>query len=463
MADSKDNKNASPDDFADDLDAILDNIDLSDNMQDELIDDEDAIDRLLMDDNLEVTGKETAEIQDKEFVDDNDSVTAEKKEDTFAQSIHETDEILEDNIKAQAGSNTEIDDDFLMTDFDLSVDDDEFSAPYDIDIKEDIVSSNAEDSDSKDSQPEKNINNVVQQEIETTSLISSQPATEATQSNAIFDELNEQINQLWAVNESLKQQIAEISYSSNQENSVVEELESLQNEQHKLRKYFNENEGKVPVATFIAIGIAILALLVAGVLGAIDYGAQSDNTDLTELIATLDKKIKILAIKDNSDEINKVNTQISLLIAKDDELNKHLEEAKTAFQSSSLKPVVDNLVENNGHNQAAIKQLLAKVETLEKNKFVSSSLTKPKNPKKAVAKVMWVVNLVSFKQEWYAKRKATEFDKKGIPAEVLNVVVKGENWFRLRVRGFKSKNEATAYAVKVKKTLNLSSVWVTKA
>ena len=129
------------------------------------------------------------------------------------------------------------------------------------------------------------------------------------------------------------------------------------------------------------------------------------------------------------------------------------------LQSDQLKPVVDDLIKLNAHAQEAIEFLLAKVETLEKRK-VSTKV--PKKPKKVVAKVIWDVNLVSFKQEWYAKRKAVEFEKKGVPAEVIPVKVNDENWFRLRVTGFKSKYEAAAYAVKVKKILNLSSVWVNK-
>jgi cell division protein FtsN len=76
--------------------------------------------------------------------------------------------------------------------------------------------------------------------------------------------------------------------------------------------------------------------------------------------------------------------------------------------------------------------------------------------------MQWMVNLVAFKQEWYAQRKAAEFDKKGIPAKVIQVEVNGQTWFRLTVKGFKSKSEAAAYAVKVKKILNLSSTWITK-
>ncbi len=114
------------------------------------------------------------------------------------------------------------------------------------------------------------------------------------------------------------------------------------------------------------------------------------------------------------------------------------------------------MVIQNDHAQKAIELLLAKVETLEIGK------SRSRKAKKAVVKIVWVVNLVSFKQEWYAKRKSAEFNKKCVPAEVKQVKVKGENWFRLTVKGFKTKYEAAAYAVKVKKTLNLTSVWVTK-
>ncbi|MEE9339859.1 MAG: SPOR domain-containing protein, partial [Methylococcaceae bacterium] len=71
-------------------------------------------------------------------------------------------------------------------------------------------------------------------------------------------------------------------------------------------------------------------------------------------------------------------------------------------------------------------------------------------------------NLVAFRQKWYAKNKLQEFNKKNVAAELIQVKVKGETWYRLRVKGFKSEKEASRYATKVKKTLNLGSVWVTK-
>ncbi|MGZ5009819.1 MAG: SPOR domain-containing protein [Methylobacter sp.] len=72
----------------------------------------------------------------------------------------------------------------------------------------------------------------------------------------------------------------------------------------------------------------------------------------------------------------------------------------------------------------------------------------------------WGVNLVAFKQEWFAKSKAAEFARMGIFAEVIPVHEKNATMYRLRVEGFKSKAEAFSNSDRIKKALNLDSVWV---
>jgi cell division septation protein DedD len=72
----------------------------------------------------------------------------------------------------------------------------------------------------------------------------------------------------------------------------------------------------------------------------------------------------------------------------------------------------------------------------------------------------WGVNLVAFKQEWFAKSKAAEFARLGVFAEVIPVHERNSTMYRLRVGGFKSKAEAFSNADSIKKTLNLDSVWV---
>ncbi len=82
---------------------------------------------------------------------------------------------------------------------------------------------------------------------------------------------------------------------------------------------------------------------------------------------------------------------------------------------------------------------------------------KPEKIKIPQASGAWGVNLVAFKQEWFAKSKAAEFARKGVFAEVVPVP---GNMYRLRVGGFKSKAEANANKERIKNTLNLESVWV---
>jgi cell division protein FtsN len=72
----------------------------------------------------------------------------------------------------------------------------------------------------------------------------------------------------------------------------------------------------------------------------------------------------------------------------------------------------------------------------------------------------WGINLVAFKQEWFAKSKAAEFARLGVFAEVIPVRERNSTMYRLRVGGFKSKAEAFANTDSIKKTLNLDSVWV---
>jgi len=518
MADSdKKNEEASAD-FADDLDAMLNDAESSIDDNGDSIDDEDAIDRLLMDDAFDefaedevevVSDKEKIESIDDEFdVDDLiSSVTAtetepEKNElaeiDEFAED--EADSIMDEFSAGNEGSENTVeqeddefdvddlinsvanvaeddeeevvavedvaDDDFLMADFDISSDDED--AATEIAVEEEVEQAVEASADEVDellsvSQDQGNVADTRPQN-EQKETVSEDVMAQAKQfekkSAVAFDEINAQISQLWGDNEELKQKITDLSDTAEKDQAVAEEIDSLQKEQRKLRKQVKENETKVPVVTYVAVGIAILALLVGGGLGVVGFGASSDVALLTELVTTLEEEIEILNTKDVSKNVVEIDEKIALLIEVDEKNILQLAQLSQSLQDTgSWKAIVDDLVVQNDHAQKAIELLLAKVETLEQGKRIAAK----RKVKKSVPKVNWVVNLVSFKQEWYAKRKALEYEKKGIPAEVVKAKVNGENWFRLRVKGFKSKYEAAAYAVKVKKTLNLTSVWVTKS
>lgn len=109
---------------------------------------------------------------------------------------------------------------------------------------------------------------------------------------------------------------------------------------------------------------------------------------------------------------------------------------------------------------AAIDSLHSEVAASEKSQPIAAA--KPVVEKLSVNKESWAVNLIAYKQDQLAERRAEEFAAKGIPAKVSKVEAKGEAWYRLSVDGFKSQHEAAAYAASVKKTLNLDSVWINK-
>ncbi len=513
MADSINNDNDASIDFADDLDAMLNDLDISDDVQDELIDDEDAIDQLIMKDVLDVAEEEITEeleneVEVKNEVDatldssierainqqDEDEKKAAENTNEFAEDkildsvsdeptievdvFAEIDEFTEeDNSPAtiqEESSGEELNENVEITDG--SVDDEpEPEESFDSILNEDFDISSEDDGFSEDEEEQKDEfveeiveNEIVPEMVDSIETKSTAPNSSQVESSASLEKINSaieafstQIDQLRTENETLKTNLEELVTSSektDKADTTSEDIEDLQKQQRKLRKTVLENQSKTPLVVYIVMGVAIFAVLVSLTVVFMNLGTQTEVDDVTELAYTLEEEIEMLTTNDISGELKKTNQLIQTLLEKNLSLTIKLDNLNKVVESNPLKTLVDDLVSQNDHAQLAIEQLLAKVDRLEKGRYSSAPIKKQKK----IIKVVWVVNLVSFKQEWYAKRKAAEFEKKGVPTDVTQVKVNGQNWFRLSVKGFKSKYEAAAYAVKVKKTLNLSSVWVTK-
>jgi hypothetical protein len=104
-----------------------------------------------------------------------------------------------------------------------------------------------------------------------------------------------------------------------------------------------------------------------------------------------------------------------------------------------------------------------KVATAARSKKEASNLIAPADKTTAMQKMAgkYSVNVVSYQQEWYAQSKAAEFKQKGIPVEVSPVDINNyATRYRLKVTGFKTKNEANDYAEKIKREHNLNETWV---
>ncbi len=400
--------------------------------------------------NLKKDGKDVDDLLDS--IDKESKVKHEKptESDEFSENDLKSEPEIDDDSKERVIANNEsvnnVDEqnsDSIIADFDISSGDELLEPDNEIDELVEKVQTTDEGKEEID-------------------LLLNQSSEEIKKSNDAIDSLNNKVNQLVEDNDSLRNQIsALVATGTYDDGDMLNSLDTLKKQQKSLARQIKGNGQLSPMLTYAALGLAGFSVLLAGGLGAIGYGAQSDVTELSELVITLDEETDDLIANSSKADIEKLNEKTRLLISKNENLTVKIDEVKNSILTNSLEPIVDDLVENNNQTQQTIEKLLAKVEQLEKRKPITVK-AKPRKVKKVVEKSTWVVNLVSFKQEWYAKSKAEEFEKKGVPTDVIKVKVKGENWFRLRVKDFKSKYDAASYAVKVKKTLNLGSVWVTK-
>ena len=455
MADSKDNKDSSTEIKIDDLDEVL-------NQAKSQIDDfdefgDDAVEQLLVKDDF-----------DEEDLNDSISVISGIEEDEFADKV----------IKPELENKS---DDRVLDDFDISSDiNTESSLESGITgLSDSEVSSAIKDLDGQITQADELIEKVISDAGQSQSGDDNGESLskKGEADGAEIAGLHAQINQIWADNEDLKEKLALLLTQATditEKNSfATEKINDLQKEQRKLVKSIKENSSKPPMLTYIALGIALLSLLTGGILGAMGLGASADVAGLTELVTTLEEEIEILTANNSKTGVKQLDEKIKLLTAKDDFLNNKLDELNDGgSQSVFLKSVFDDLVKQSDLSKKSVEELTAKVDKLEQGKVqrkpqkklskIKKAIIRKSPTKKAISKKSWAVNLVAFRQKWYAKNKLQEFNKKNVAAELIQVKVKGETWYRLRVKGFKSEKEASRYATKVKKTLNLGSVWVTK-
>lgn len=252
-----------------------------------------------------------------------------------------------------------------------------------------------------------------------------------------------------------------------------DDLNRLKSEQKSGRRNQPAPSNKPPILTYLAITLAASALLLDTGLWYQNQDSKPQAEDVSRNIDTLQAQLAaststINANRENlQKQLDELKAANSVTAGQITEINKTLQKN---LSSAKANGVLDKkIAELNNQNQqvdAKLEDLQNKVSALKKNTVVAAPIAAavaPKPEKKNIAPAddHWTVNLIAFKQDWYAKRKAEEYAAKGIPAKVSKTVSKGENWYRLSVDGFKSQAEATAYAAKTKKSLNLDAPWVT--
>jgi hypothetical protein len=556
MADAgKEKSKKTLDNFAEDLDAMLDTDAAAVAQQVGLIDDDDAIDRLLMGDSFQQT---VQEVEEDEFADIDALISADFGDerrvadliddfdamelpaqiasitDLPERQVEELDEFAEaedefDQIDNFAEINTpelsalervvasdeffavedesvsmpetlegqpdeiemmaEIDEfselpsiqngnnaDFLLADFDISADDD-FAA----EAEQAKPAQNA----IMEEQAEKLIleptlvEPLLQAEETTQPADVTIPAVEpvavaAIDHSAELASLTAQINGLKKQQVIFKQEMTE-RVAKEELVNILEPLGDLETEQKKIKRSVEALSQKKPVAAYAANVLALIALTVGTGLGIQGYIAKSQVAELAGIIGKMQEQLNQAPTGQAADNALLRKELDALMVAGSVTANQIAELTKAtqsdaASASGSTKSGGDlgkkitDLSNQNMQIGAELESLQNKVSVLEKSRVTVAAAPKEKpEPKKPPVVIEnWAVNLIAFKQDWYAKRKAEEFAAKGVPAKVSKTETKGEVWYRLSVDGFKSQYEAAGYAAKVKKSLNLDAVWLTR-
>lgn len=331
-----------------------------------------------------------------------------------------------------------------------------------------------------------------------------------------------------------KASLASDNVADNVQSDAIAQLKSEQERLDKVfKKQFADTEAKAKkTATlgYVALGLGIIALGLAGGMGWVAVTAKSELSPLSESVKTIQVDLnsqkpdqELFEVKATVEQLNqKIDGVVNQLQgpgasgqeslqgaalgsvikpgelgtkepgAKKDVVNKSLDIAPAHVSdghapSGSEHGAPTGADTGKSHDAPAkseavktpeVAKPLAESAADEKKTLAPRSETKTGNSetsalKKKLSKTShsvaqakplshldWSVNLIAFRQDWYAKSKASEYIQKGVPVEVVPVEISGVVWYRLRVSGFKNKAEADIYALRVKRALNLSSVWV---
>ena len=233
------------------------------------------------------------------------------------------------------------------------------------------------------------------------------------------------------------------------------------------KKQINDYENKVKKAaiiTYTSLSFGIVALLSTVVMGIIISSVQTKVSKLTELVSILEEDMSNIAGKNSDLEINNVDSSVEQLNHKANGFTEQFEE-----QTQSSSDISENAKTADVTKQAAVNKSNDKQKTktsvLENKKLSEAAIKKISAEKKGnntQPAAGWSVNLTAYEDLNYAKSKAKNFIQKGIPVKVIAVDMNNTKWYRLKVVGFKNEKEATAYAAKIKKLLNLNTVFVRK-
>ncbi len=188
-----------------------------------------------------------------------------------------------------------------------------------------------------------------------------------------------------------------------------------------------------------AIFLSLLALAAAGASYWFSQGAQTTPIQ-AELTQVIDRLSQLEA------ENHNLATQMQTLQQKNEKLEQRL---------NDLKNVVANRA------KAGKKKALRRKQPLIQASTPVKSATKPA-PKPVIKPKGWVINLTSVSSSESAKQELARLKSMGVDAQAIRTEARGKIWYRIRVSGFATFEEAEAQGKLLGEKLNISDIWVGK-
>lgn len=231
------------------------------------------------------------------------------------------------------------------------------------------------------------------------------------------------------------------------------ELDELASKQHDLET----NLAKTSTLNFTALGLAVIALLIAAGFAFI---SNNRNTDLRAEVSRLRAQQPQVRHLDNQH-------QYDVLAAKIESLSRHVSELAarktTPFDTTEQQPISADKLNDLLEQQ---KNLLDRLERLE-SKAQQLSIKPAAQPKRAAQSRShapkaqdYSINIGAFQKAATAEKKAERLRKEGVTVDINEVVVDGKTWYRLTIPGFTSMQEAQRFSETLRKQFGIKSVWI---
>lgn len=228
----------------------------------------------------------------------------------------------------------------------------------------------------------------------------------------------------------------------------------------------------------IALALGVIGMLVGAGAVAFAWVLNGEVVDMSRQVETLESRLATAGSSQSStpsasNETDKLQREVEKLSARLSELAIIVEGPVSHLRETNERELAVVSSKMDALEQA-IGGVVNDLEALEKRVTKVATAPTPAPAQAAPAKVRstsptpaprssgWVVNLLSLSSRADAESERNRLRRLGINAQLETAEVNGRTWYRLRVGGFGSKNEAEAYSRRVSARANLSGAWVTQ-